>query len=367
MSSLNPESPRSGPGDSDSPAVTDAHQTGAASAQVDGLPEDLPPVQPPSAGFIFQLFVIPALIVASIIGVYTLFGKLGSGEQDWRKLVSELRNSNEHRRWRAALGLAQMLQGENGLPADERKLTNNPQVATALTELFQDVRQSKNVNSEQEIKHRAFLCTALGMLDQPETVLPPLRETMLDTNEAPAVRNAAVSSVALLIGRLQNDASSSDDSATVTDDEALLSDCIALARDKEPVLRELAAFVVGLFPGKTAENQLEVMLNDSHENVQANAAVGLARQGSTAGWPVFRSVLKDTAAGNNTAPANAGAETGRLLAVKNSLKAVGTLSDKWTAEQRTELNELIRPIADSHPEPRIRTDALAALQELQEN
>ena len=66
----------------------------------DGLPENLPPVQPPSAGFIMQLFLVPGLIVAAVIAVWALFGKLSASEQDWRHLVAEVRSNNEHRRWR---------------------------------------------------------------------------------------------------------------------------------------------------------------------------------------------------------------------------------------------------------------------------
>ncbi|HLQ43503.1 MAG TPA: hypothetical protein VK137_02140, partial [Planctomycetaceae bacterium] len=51
------------------------------------LSSDLPPVEPPSGRFIVQLFVVPGLIVAAIVGVWLLFGKLASAEQDWQKLV----------------------------------------------------------------------------------------------------------------------------------------------------------------------------------------------------------------------------------------------------------------------------------------
>jgi len=46
------------------------------------IPENLPPVEPPSAGFIIQLFVVPGLIVLAIVGVYLLFGKLATVGQD---------------------------------------------------------------------------------------------------------------------------------------------------------------------------------------------------------------------------------------------------------------------------------------------
>ena len=63
---------------------------------------DLPPVEPPSAKFIVQLFVVPGLIVAAIVGAWLLFGKLASAEQDWQALLADMKSSNEHRRGRGA-------------------------------------------------------------------------------------------------------------------------------------------------------------------------------------------------------------------------------------------------------------------------
>ena len=89
----------------ESAALPEASQPPAA-------PEDLPPVQPPSAGFIMQLFLIPAIIVAAVIGIWVLFGRMAGAEQDWRQLVQDLGSENEHRRWRAASGLAHMLNAD---------------------------------------------------------------------------------------------------------------------------------------------------------------------------------------------------------------------------------------------------------------
>ena len=53
---------------------------------------DLPPVEPPSAGFVVQLFVIPALVVVVVIIVWLLFGKLAGGERDAMEYVRQLRS-----------------------------------------------------------------------------------------------------------------------------------------------------------------------------------------------------------------------------------------------------------------------------------
>ena len=71
---------------------------------------DLPPVEAPSAGFIVQLFVIPAVVVAVVIVVWLLFGKLAGGERDAMEYVRLLR-----------LGLGQLAVGlRAGQPDPER-------------------------------------------------------------------------------------------------------------------------------------------------------------------------------------------------------------------------------------------------------
>src|SRR5258708_31543195 len=105
-------------------------------------PEDLPPVQPPSAGFIIQLFVVPGLIVLAIVGVYLVFGKLATGGQDWREQVADLRHPNEHRRWRGALGLGQILTADQEQGANGQHLSQNCEIAQALVEMLsQELKQ----------------------------------------------------------------------------------------------------------------------------------------------------------------------------------------------------------------------------------
>src|SRR6266567_6098280 len=67
----------------------------------------LPPVQPPSAKFLVQLFVVPALIVIGVLipVVFLVRGCAKSPEE----LLTELQSGNTDVRWRAAEQLAQMM------------------------------------------------------------------------------------------------------------------------------------------------------------------------------------------------------------------------------------------------------------------
>ena len=68
-----------------------------------GLP-DLPRVEAPSAGFVVQLFVIPAAVVVVVIIVWLLFGKLAGGERDAMEYVEQLKQPQAN--WRSAYELA---------------------------------------------------------------------------------------------------------------------------------------------------------------------------------------------------------------------------------------------------------------------
>jgi hypothetical protein len=123
---------------------------------------------------------------------------------------------------------------------------------------------------------------------------------------------------------------------------------------------------------------LLVLLGDPDRNTRINAALGLARHDSAAGLPVFKDVLTELTADDlvvveghgdlalvktpteaGVAEANASEE--RTIAIKNVIKAVDNLAGEFTAEERAELVTLLEPLADGHPENRIRIDATQAL------
>jgi HEAT repeat protein len=324
--------------------------------------EDLPPVTPPSAGFIVQLFLIPMLIVGAILGVYALFGRLAGGEQDWRTLVAELRNTNEHRSWRAAIGLAHLLKVDQDRGEDGQHLAQNPEIAKALLEVLGE-QQKQQVSREKSLNHQQYLVTALGMLDQPQTVIPALQKVMLTKSEEDlGVRLEALRSIFNIANRTVERAKAENRPLLVeelVEIPSLIADVIAVSQEPDPLFRQVAAFALGLLPSPESRQRLEVMLNDSDEHAKVNAALGLARQSSTAGWPVYVEVLKKA---SDTSTVEEGMD---LVILKNVLKAVEDLNEKWPADQKQELLELVESISKNHPERRIRTDAIKTLQTLQ--
>src|SRR5262245_12153195 len=83
-------------------------------------PPHPPLVEAPSAGFVVQLFVIPAVVVAVVIVVWLLFGKLAGGERDAMEYVRQLRLSSAN--WRSAFELASLIQNDARLGSDPKLL-----------------------------------------------------------------------------------------------------------------------------------------------------------------------------------------------------------------------------------------------------
>ena len=261
-------------------------------------PEELPPVEPPSAGFIIQLFLIPALIVAAVIGVWALFGKLADSETDWQQLVVELGSANEHRRWRSALNLAQVLRNQQTAPnQDGESLAEKPEVASAICKLLDETLASPSTRQE-DIDHREFLARTLGSLRCDEIVLPTLART-LEANREIEVRKSGMMSLALIADRgfeAQAKASATAEPAITGSAESVVNLSAPLSKptiendevwkqlklasqDEDASIRQLAAYNLALVSGPDAIETLKTMLMDGDTLTRANAAVGLARNG----------------------------------------------------------------------------------------
>lgn len=360
-------------------------------------PEELPPVQPPSASYILQLFLIPGLIVAAVIGVWLLFGRMASSETDWKMLLKELGSSKEERRWRAASGLADMLHNQQVSPPKdgEVNLSREPEVAQELTALL--LRSLRNASpDEKEMVQQEFLARTLGALDNDEIVLPGLREAIREDNED-QVRESALMAVAMIasrrfakraedLGQLEPDRVYPMGQEVITLKRPLKSPTIQhdeifgelqnAIRGKSDAIRHLAVFVLALVSGDDAIDELKFLLDDADPMTRANAAVGLARNGDTSGIDVLRELLEDF---GKAIPRNEFAklkedEKKKLLerrsfesptVLGNCLRAVDSVWVALSKEEREQVLPVVQSIAKSNAVEGIRVQALSLLNRIE--
>src|ERR1017187_7763230 len=69
----------------------------------------LPPVLPPSGRFIAQLFVVPGLIILTVVLIVMALSYYGKSTRDPSYFLQQLDSSNPDVRWRGASDLAQIL------------------------------------------------------------------------------------------------------------------------------------------------------------------------------------------------------------------------------------------------------------------
>ncbi len=356
-----------------------------APAQNVGL-EDLPPVQPPSAGFIMQLFLIPAIIVGAVIGVWVMFGKLAGTQQDWGQLVQDLGSENEHRRWRAASGLAHMLNTDRerfksfeDLTEEQRAelgeqtpLATNPKVASELVGLFERQLQKKSKDGKH-VTHQEFLATTIGSLDLPDTVLPALQKATEPTYNA-KVRTSALRSIALILNRAEERGEPIKSLPELTE---TLIDATATDNSEEEsgLVKQVATYALGLVKTEESQSHLVSLLANADEMTQINAAIALTRVERTEGVEVFLEVLDiakekfdPKAMATLTEPKRLEARNRYQIEIpmmlNNSLKALDGLASKLTAEQKSLAIERLKPVAANYEHTKLRKDAELLLDKL---
>ena len=246
-------------------------------------PDDaLPPVQPPSAAFIVQLFVIPGVIVFIIVLVWLLFNWLAQMGSDPAAYVQALRKKNPGS-WHAAVNLANALRGDT-----TGRLREDRQLARELAQILdEEIESGTGLNSESEsdaqaINLRIYLAKALGEFHVDTGVEVLLKAAVTERSEAERpVRIAAIESLAVLTENL----------GTGADSQRIVEPLIQASRDDHRQVRSVAAFALGVLGRSAALERLVVMLQDPIPDVRYNAATGLARHGRAESIEVLAEML----------------------------------------------------------------------------
>jgi HEAT repeat protein len=241
---------------------------------------DLPPVEAPSAGFVVQLFVIPAVVVAVVIIVWLLFGKLAGGERDAMEYVRQLRLSSAN--WRSAFELASLIQ-------NDAQLANDPRLLGELTDLLSfELNQNENPRLTQYVTLTlgAFQTLDASLADGRKVdPIEPLARALEPKFETP-IRIAAAASLAKHGARLQG---------KLDDPRAVSALAGAAAAEGEPELRQMAVYALGFLGGDEAAKVLrERLQGDEDRYVRYNAAVALGRKGDMAARGILSEMLSSS-------------------------------------------------------------------------
>jgi HEAT repeat protein len=314
--------------------------------------DSLPAVEPPSAGFILQLFIVPAVMVIIIVAVWLMFNWLAHMGDDPQSYVDALRRGNVAR-WQAAVNLANAMRRPNS------KLKKDVALATDLSKLL-DAELESNVGSptENDIKLRAYLCKALGEFEIP-VGLPTLLKAAGPKSDI-QVRRAAIEAIALLasnVGRVQP-----------LRDPQLLPLLLSASSDDESGIREAAAFTLGVLGGPEAIERLRSLLIDGAPNVRYNAATGLARWGDMSSSGVLVEMLDPNPSVGIADETNEMAQEFKRNSIWiNALRATSQLTRTAPADADfTQLRQAVERLYEASNVPQsIRIAAQEALLELE--
>jgi HEAT repeats len=247
------------------------------------LGEDLlPPVERPSARFIIQLFVAPALIVIGIVAVWLLFNWLVRQTSAQPKdLIKGLEQGARVARWQRASELANMLR--NKRYADFKRDGSS---AAHLAQIL-DREIDQGGMEDDDVEFRNFLARALGefeVLDGVDVLLTAAA-TNRDAREQ-KVRDAALQAIARRAYNLQQ-----LDPPQQLEHADLEKTLEKLAGDDDPAIRMQTAYALSQVNSSASIKRLEAMVNDADLDTRANAAIALAHRGNAAAVSTLADLL----------------------------------------------------------------------------
>jgi hypothetical protein len=315
-----------------------------------GLPSmagaaNLPPVEPPSAGFIVQLFVIPAAIVGIIVLVWALFNWLAHTGSDPKAYVEAMKRDNESR-WQAANNLADVLRG----PGNE-EVKRDVVLLSELRSLL-DSEMTAGSMEDRPVTFRVYLCRAIGEFHLADAMPALVKAASTERDEREReVRLAALQGIARLIPNIPD--SKPRDSRELR--EALLK----ATDDPSAVVRYHAAYTLGVLGGPEAIDRLKVMVGDlSSVDVRMNAATALARYGQPECVPELAKMVDPAeTAGVDAEPKKELQKQKRLQILSNAFNAIKLFHEKApTADVKPIIDGLDKLLA-SNPETDVRLAA----------
>lgn len=271
-----------------------------------------------------QFFLIPLAVVGVTVMVYVGFRSLLSDDRTAEQYLTEIRTGGTNRRWPAAYELSRLM-------ADPRVRADRS-LAPTLVRAFDEAR-------DDDPRVRQYLALALGRLD------PPLPSDAVE-QLAKALDDADGESRISIIWAL----GSSGDSNVVPRLQPLYE-------SSDPGVRKMVVYALGALAGDAQSVTLRTALQDSAADVRWNAAVALARHGSSEGIPVLRQMLDRTYVEQAVEQASQQREDLVAEVMISGVRAAAAL-------KASGLRPSLEEISQREPNLRVRQEAIEALKTL---
>ena len=307
--------------------------------------ELLPPVEPPSVGFLFQLFIVPALIVLIVVGVWGLFSwTVHSSNQQPADLVKALQRPSASR-YQTAMELANMLRNERYAEFKEDSASVKQLAQLLNNEL--DRGNSAGAMDDDAIDFRYFLCRVLGEFYVTDGLPALCRAATTNRDEREEiVRRSALQGMAVL-AQNQHDRTTTE----ALDDPLWIETLTETSRDPSELVRSETAFALGRLRTPDAVELLEILVDDPFADARYNAAVALADLGNPRGMAALTEMLDASDMSLLAAEKDPGARTmKRAVVLKNAQDAVRKLVDSGAEVDLAPVREQLQRIVDASPE-----------------
>ncbi len=342
-------------------AVHQSQPTPAASG-----PDSLPPVSPPTPGFIMQLFVIPLIIVALIVGVWLLIHWVVNRDMRPAELAKDIERLN-HASWQQALTLANQLRDEQG-----SKLRGDHQLCTRLAHQLQR-RIDEGGTTQEQVWLRIYLCRALGefeLTDGVPTLITAVRHHVEDGDLE--VQRAGLQALIYLKNKLsdrpvwaQPEVLDAAMQAAVQQPLQAANMPVTIQSAAEPLplrydrLHSTAAFLLGMLDDPRAAETLAKLLADHSTDVRYNAAVGLARHGDPRCQPTLVEMLDANRVEAEQRPATGRRESfskkemeqwsvaKREMIVANALRSAEFYAQRAAPGDASQLIDAVRQVSEN--------------------
>jgi hypothetical protein len=331
-------------------------------------PDDaLPPVEPPSAGFIVQLFVVPAVIVSIIIVVWLCFNWLAHMGENPLALAEGLKRDTVDR-WQKASTLADLLRAERN-----EAFRNDPELVQKLSDILrEEIEKPTGGGKEGQVELQVFLCRAIGACELPmglDVLMEAARSRNPGDEHELEVRRAAIEAIALLSSNL--------DKQELAQYPTLVPMLIGLVDNSEQTLNGPAAYALGVIGEEAGLEKLRQIVTGNYTSeTRYDAAVGLARCGDPAAIETLVEMLSVDEIPNieipidpeKEQPSEEELQRQRMIMVafirSNALKATYKLVDANSEVETSQLRAAVRELVDRGDDPKVRSLARNVLAEI---